>query len=92
MGFIGPVTKLGDAAVRPHDLDILTEPAPGAVEAQVDRVVHLGFEVRVDLLTGDGVHLWAQLTRLQIEELELEEGQIVYVRPSIAPRGAIAAA
>jgi sulfate transport system ATP-binding protein len=86
MGFVGPVTKLGDAAVRPHDLDIVTEPALGAVEAQVDRVVHLGFEVRVDLLTGDGVHLWAQLTRLQIEELELEEGQIVYVRPNVRPR------
>jgi sulfate transport system ATP-binding protein len=86
MGFVGPVTQLGDAPVRPHDLDILTEPAPGAVEAQVDRVVHLGFEVRVDLLTGDGVHLWAQLTRLQIEELELAEGQIVYVRPNVRPR------
>jgi sulfate transport system ATP-binding protein len=86
MGFVGPVTRLGEASVRPHDLDILIEPAVGAIEAQVDRVVHLGFEVRVDLLTGDGVHLWAQLTRLQIEELELEEGQIVYVRPSGAPR------
>jgi sulfate transport system ATP-binding protein len=86
MSFVGPVTQLGGADVRPHDLDILTEPAPGAVEAQVDRVVHLGFEVRVDLLTGDGVHLWAQLTRLQIEELELEEGQIVYVRPNVQPR------
>jgi sulfate transport system ATP-binding protein len=86
MGFVGPVTRLGEAAVRPHDLDILTDPGAGAVEAQIDRVVHLGFEVRVDLLTGDGAHLWAQLTRIQIEQLELEEGQIVYVRPSAAPR------
>jgi sulfate transport system ATP-binding protein len=86
MGFVGPVTRIGEAPVRPHDLDILTEPAEGAVEAQVERVVHLGFEVRVDLHTGDGRHLWAQLTRDQTQQLELEEGQIVFVRPSVAPR------
>ena len=86
MSFIGPVTRLGDEAVRPHDLDILNRPAEGSMEARVTRVVMLGFEVRVDLETGDGRHLWAQLTRLEREQLELEEGQIVYVRPSSGPR------
>jgi sulfate transport system ATP-binding protein len=86
MKFVGPVTKIGEADVRPHDLDILLLPAEGAEEMQVKRVVHLGFEVRVDLVTGDGRHVWAQLTRPQIEELELEEGQLVYVRPSLRPR------
>jgi sulfate transport system ATP-binding protein len=92
MTFIGPVTALGDARVRPHDLDILVDHAEGAIQAQVQRVVHLGFEVRVDLETSDGLHVWAQLTRLQIEELELTEGQIVYVRPNGgAPRPKLAA-
>ncbi|MEA2471787.1 MAG: TOBE-like domain, partial [Thermoleophilaceae bacterium] len=36
--------------------------------------------------TGDGLHVWAQLTRVQLEQLELEEGQLVYVRPSGRPR------
>jgi sulfate transport system ATP-binding protein len=85
MKFIGPVTRLGEADVRPHDLDILLLPAEGAEEMQVKRVVHLGFEVRVDLETGDGRHVWAQLTRPQIEQLELEEGQLVYVRPNARP-------
>jgi sulfate transport system ATP-binding protein len=82
MTFIGPVTALGGARVRPHDLDIHVDPIDGGVEVQVKRVVHLGFEVRVDLETPDGRHVWAQLTRLQIEELELTDGQIVYVRPT----------
>ena len=45
----------------------------------IDRIVNLGFEVRLELTLGDGSPLLAQLTRAQIEELELGEGQIVYV-------------
>jgi sulfate transport system ATP-binding protein len=86
MKFIGPVTRLGEADVRPHDLDVLLVPAEGAEEMQVKRIVHLGFEVRVDLETGDGRHVWAQLTRVELEQLELQEGQLVYVRPSVRPR------
>ena len=86
MSFIGPVTRLGEASVRPHDLDILDRPTEGAVEARVTRIVLLGFEVRVDLETGDGLHVWAQLTRLERDQLELAEGQIVYIRPNLRPR------
>jgi sulfate transport system ATP-binding protein len=48
----------------------------------VERVVHLGFEVRVELVRDDGQHLTAQLTQEQAQQLELERGQIVYARPS----------
>ena len=78
MGFVGPATRLGESWVRPHDLDLRVEPSDGAVEAMVQRIVHLGFEVRVELETGDGEPLTAQLTRDEIEQLELLEGQIVY--------------
>jgi sulfate transport system ATP-binding protein len=86
MKFVGPVTRMGEADIRPHDLDVLLLPAEGAEEMQVKRIVHLGFEIRVDLETGDGRHVWAQLTRLQLEQLELQEGQLVYVRPNVRPR------
>jgi sulfate transport system ATP-binding protein len=86
MRFVGPVTRVGEADLRPHDLDILVLPIEGAEEMQVKRIVHLGFEIRVDLETGDGRHVWAQLTRVQLEQLELQEGQLVYVRPSVRPR------
>src|SRR5205823_499458 len=85
MRFVGPVTTLGEADMRPHDLDVLLFPTDGAEEMQVKRIVHLGFEIRVDLETGTGRHVWAQLTRTELEHLELEEGQLVYVRPSVRP-------
>jgi sulfate transport system ATP-binding protein len=86
MGFLGPVARLGSGLVRPHDLVVRVEPEPGAVEAQVTRVVHLGFEVRVELqLPGaDESDVAAQLTRHEAEQLELAPGDIVYVRPGAA--------
>jgi sulfate/thiosulfate transport system ATP-binding protein len=81
MGFVGPAHRLGDAWVRPHDVEVRHEPNGQTIEAMVDRVVHLGFEVRVELTLSDGSQFSAQLTRDQVEELELAEGQIVFVRP-----------
>jgi sulfate/thiosulfate transport system ATP-binding protein len=80
MSFIGPVNRLGDAFVRPHDVQILAEDDGGAIEALVKRVVHLGFEVRVELTLPDGRDIWAQVTRANAHELELTEGQILAVR------------
>jgi sulfate/thiosulfate transport system ATP-binding protein len=83
MSFVGPVNRLGDTFVRPHDVELLPEPdGDGSKEAMVERVVHLGFEVRVELVRDDGQHLTSQLTQEQAALLELERGQIVYVRPS----------
>ncbi len=82
MSFVGPVTRVDERWVRPHDLDILTEPTENATEAMIERVVYLGFEVRVDLVRTDGSHVWAQVPREQADELELARGQIVYARPS----------
>ncbi|HEY6836277.1 MAG TPA: sulfate ABC transporter ATP-binding protein [Gaiellaceae bacterium] len=82
MGFVGPVNRLGQTFVRPHDVDVRLEPDVGSSEAMVERVVHLGFEVRVELLRDDGQQLLVQLTKEDAEQLELERGQIVYVRPS----------
>jgi sulfate transport system ATP-binding protein len=81
MSFVGPVNRVGDAFIRPHDVEILLEPNGTAQEAMIERLVHLGFEVRVELVRDDGEQLAAQLTREQIETLELQHGQIVYVRP-----------
>jgi sulfate/thiosulfate transport system ATP-binding protein len=85
MRFIGPVTPLGERWLRPHDVDILLEPAGGTTEAMIDRVTHLGFEVRVELSLGDGDATWVQTTRGRAEELELQEGQIVWLRPADDP-------
>src|SRR6478736_4374349 len=82
MSFVGPVNRLGDTFIRPHDVELLLEPNGSTQEAMVQRLVHLGFEVRVELVRDDGETLSAQLTREQVEGLELQHGQIVYVRPT----------
>jgi sulfate transport system ATP-binding protein len=80
MSFIGPVNRLGNEFMRPHDIQILPQADGTTTEALVQRVVHLGFEVRVELTLPDGRDIWAQVTRGSAEELELEEGQILSVR------------
>jgi sulfate transport system ATP-binding protein len=60
---------------------VLSEPEPSAIEAQIMRVVHLGFEVRVELELSSGAPITAQLTRHENEALELAKGDIVYLRP-----------
>jgi sulfate transport system ATP-binding protein len=81
MSFVGPVSSVGGRLVRPHDVTVSLIPADGAIEAMVARVVHLGFEVRVELELPGGEVARAQLTRGQTEALELARGDIVYVRP-----------
>src|SRR6266700_271702 len=55
MSFVGPVNKLGDDWVRPHDVELGYEPngAGATREAQVERIVRLGFEIRIDLVRDD---------------------------------------
>jgi sulfate/thiosulfate transport system ATP-binding protein len=91
MGFLGPVARLGDRLVRPHDLDVTIDRRPWAREAMVERVVHLGFEVRIELLLDDGETAWAQVTRAEAEALEVAHGDIVWVRPGVAAVAEVAA-
>ena len=81
MGFVGPVNRLGDSFVRPHDFEIELEANGTTREAIVKRVVHLGFEVRVEVALRDGSEIWVQLSRDQSDSLDLEPGQAVFIRP-----------
>jgi sulfate/thiosulfate transport system ATP-binding protein len=84
MTFVGRANRLGETLVRPHDVDLRLDAGDGAVEGMVKRVAYLGFEVRVELVLAGGDALHAQVTRERADELELEPGQILYVRPSRA--------
>jgi len=82
--FVGPATSVGGAYVRPHDLTVSRSPSPGSQSATVLRVVHLGFEVRVELrLDSDGdragAFAWAQLDRNRARSLDLSAGDRVHV-------------
>jgi len=81
MSFVGEVNRLGDDFVRPHDMEVVLDADDRTQEGMVQRIVTLGFEVRVELVLSDGTEVWAQLTRAELQRLELREGQIAYLRP-----------
>ena len=81
MSFVGPVNRLDNGFVRPHDLTVQLEQDGAAREATVERIVHLGFEVRVEMAL-DGTNVSSQVTREEAERLELRPGQQVYVQAS----------
>ena len=80
MGFLGPVSQIGDALVRPHDIHLESEPIGNARPGKVLRIVHLGFEVRVDVELEDAGQVFAQVTRHDAQRLQLVEGRQVWVR------------
>jgi sulfate/thiosulfate transport system ATP-binding protein len=82
MSFIGPVSHFGEELVRPHDIDVRREPNGSAERATVERVVHLGFEVRADLALEDGRDVWVQMTRDEAAALDLRQGAQVFVAKS----------
>jgi sulfate transport system ATP-binding protein len=79
MRFVGEAVPFAGALVRPHELRLAAEPNGATVEAWVQRVVHLGFDVRAELVGADGAPLAVRLTRDEADALELEQGQIVFV-------------
>ncbi|MCV7382659.1 sulfate/molybdate ABC transporter ATP-binding protein [Mycolicibacter longobardus] len=104
MSFLGAVSSLNGALVRPHDIrvgrtpDMAVAAADGAegvgvLRAVVERVVALGFEVRVELTNAaTKVPFTAQITRGDAEALALAEGDTVYVRATrVPPLGDVAA-
>jgi sulfate transport system ATP-binding protein len=73
-----------DVFLRPQDI-IVERYANGATAtATVNRVIHLGWEIQVELSLDDGQFVTAHLTRDRFDELELEPQQRVYVKPKDA--------
>jgi len=98
MSFLGAVSMLNGSLVRPHDIRVGLTPdmaiasgddsvqATGVLRATVDRIVMLGFEVRVELTNAaDNSAFTAQITRGDAEALALKEGDTVYVRATRVP-------
>ena len=98
MSFLGAVSSLNGSLVRPHDIRVGRNPemaiatsddsvqATGVLRATIDRIVMLGFEVRVELTSAaDHTPFTAQITRGDAEALGLKEGDTVYVRATRVP-------
>jgi len=97
LGFLGAVSSLDGALVRPHDIRVGRNPelafagfsegnGTSVIAASIDRVVKLGFEVRVELTdNATDSPFTAQITRGDAEALGLKEGDTVYVRATRVP-------
>ncbi|MFD3706043.1 sulfate/molybdate ABC transporter ATP-binding protein [Nocardia sp. NPDC058658] len=98
MSFLGAVARLNGHLVRPHDIRVGRDPSmamaehegtaesAGVTRATVERIVRLGFEVRLELrnaATGD--QFAAQVTRGDAAALHLAEGETVYARATRIP-------
>ena len=79
MKFLGPATQLDGSWVRPHDLVIHQDPGAGDYAGRVERVTHLGFEVRVDVTMDRGEPTWVQMSRGVAAELGLSPGDPVWI-------------
>jgi sulfate transport system ATP-binding protein len=80
MGFLGETTSLGGVLLRPHDIHVsLTPQLAGSAEGVVSRVLRVGFEVRVTVLTDDGEEVSVILTRTHARQLGVEEGVRVWI-------------
>lgn len=100
MSFIGPVNVLPSSSglfqsggfestqpeifLRPHDVLIETSPNGSSVPARVNRLIHLGWEIQVELVFDDGQVVMAHLPKEKFNELQLSPQQRVYVKPKEA--------
>jgi len=98
MSFLGAVSSLNGSLVRPHDIRVGRNPdmaiassddsvqATGVLRATIDRIVMLGFEVRVELTSAaDHTPFTAQIPRGDAEARGLKEGNTVYGRETRVP-------
>ena len=67
--------------VRPHDLEVFETPQKHNVSAKVKRIVHLGWEVQLELILGDRSVVIAHLNREEFARLNLKIEQKVYLEP-----------
>ncbi|QSJ19053.1 sulfate/molybdate ABC transporter ATP-binding protein [Nostoc sp. UHCC 0702] len=100
MSFIGPVNVLPSSAnifqssgfetshpqvfLRPQDVIIEKSPNGSTTPARVSRLIHLGWEIQLELTLDDGQVLTANLTRDRFNELQLQPQQRVFVKPKDA--------
>jgi sulfate transport system ATP-binding protein len=99
MSFLGPVTRLQGALIRPHDIDVFTSgEVVGAVPGEVVRMLRVGFEVRLTVrpnsadghdvgAPGDTDEVTVVLTRSHARELQLDVGSRVWLAPNRGATG-----
>ena len=83
MRFLGEVTELGGVVLRPHDIEVHRTPQfAGGLEGTVSRVLRVGFEVRLTVLTVGGEEVSVVMTRTHARSLDVADGDTVWLTPA----------
>ncbi|MET0952376.1 MAG: sulfate ABC transporter ATP-binding protein [Aeromicrobium sp.] len=86
LSFLGPVTRLGDHLIRPHDIDITRYEHAATASGPITRWTRVGFEVRLEVTPTDVLHaepVQVVITRAEATALQLHEGDLVWLRPRL---------
>jgi sulfate transport system ATP-binding protein len=74
----------GNGFVRPHEVVISLSPDKNHTLATVERIIHLGWEIQVELSLYEGSQIIAHITKEKFNTLQLKPGQQVYIKPQKA--------
>jgi sulfate transport system ATP-binding protein len=96
MSFIGPVNVLSaqnplfrqngvqvsqsEVFLRPHDVVVSPLPDASTVAATVKRIIHLGWEIQVELELEDGQRVVSHMTREQFDRADIRSDRPVFVK------------
>ena len=85
LSFLGPVTTLGDALVRPHDIEISRYEQAATAVGTITRWTRVGFEIRLEVTPeeGDKTPIQVAVTRAEATSLGLHEGDRVWLRVKV---------
>ncbi|MEY3299624.1 MAG: hypothetical protein RLZZ597_2884, partial [Cyanobacteriota bacterium] len=69
--------------LRPHDIEIFTTPTEGSLPAKINYIIHLGWTIRLELTLDNGQEITAHINREQYKELDIQQGQTIYLRAKL---------
>ncbi|MGL5390572.1 MAG: sulfate/molybdate ABC transporter ATP-binding protein [Shewanella sp.] len=73
----------GLAYVRPHEIDVLTQPSDNALQVTLDLVTIVGPTARLEVLTElDNQLIHVEIPKLQFKQLGLAKGDKAWIQPS----------
>lgn len=87
LSFLGPVTSLDGALIRPHDIEVARdEPGAEGAAGRITRWTRIGFEVRLEVTLADAAAakpVLVTMTRSEAIAHGLHDGDRVRLRPRI---------
>jgi sulfate/thiosulfate transport system ATP-binding protein len=74
-------SQVSQIFIRPHDIKISKTQQESSLPAIIQRIVHLGWEIQLELKLRDRSMITAHLNREEFDCLNLAPGAKVYLQP-----------